>query len=621
LPAFFGVAAPSVVDFSKRRITLSRIPPDKALPAMAEERVNRKLAAILAADVVGYSRLMGVDEEGTLAALKQHRQVVFDPAVAAHNGRVVKLIGDGTIVEFGSVVDAVHCALAVQRSNGLVPDEALRQPKIILRIGINLGDVIIEGDDIYGDGVNIAARLEPLAEPGGICVSSIVNESVGNRVDVGFEDAGEITVKNIDRPIRVWKWHPRATPELAKAAEKPLPHVATASIAILPFTNMSGDPEQEYFSDGISEDIITDLSKIAGLTVIARNSSFTYKGRSVDIRTVGRELGVQSVLEGSIRRAGNRVRITAQLIDAGNGAHLWADRYDRDLTDIFAVQDDVTQRIVEALKITLSPAEKERLADSETHDVVAYDCVLRGREFMLGKEKNLGTFQQAIKYFKEALEHDPNYSVAYACLGFGYMFDYQNRWTEDPDKSLSIAKEYARQAIEKDPNEPLARCVSALAASYEKDLDRAKAEIEVALKLNPSLALAHNLRGTFWTFAGQPLEAIPEIEQAMRLDPAVSPQFLHFLGLAYLMAEKYETAAALLRQRIILVPNTDFSRAILTSALGHLGEIEDARRVWAELMDINPKYSFFAHVGRQPFKRPEDIERIAEGLRKAGVLS
>jgi adenylate cyclase len=588
---------------------------------MAEERVNRKLAAILAADVVGYSRLMGVDEEGTLAALKQHRQVVFDPAVAAHNGRVVKLIGDGTIVEFGSVVDAVHCALAVQRSNGLVPDEALRQPKIILRIGINLGDVIIEGDDIYGDGVNIAARLEPLAEPGGICVSSIVNESVGNRVDVGFEDAGEMTVKNIDRPIRVWKWHPRATPELAKAAEKPLPHVATASIAILPFTNMSGDPEQEYFSDGISEDIITDLSKIAGLTVIARNSSFTYKGRSVDIRTVGRELGVQSVLEGSIRRAGNRVRITAQLIDAGNGAHLWADRYDRDLTDIFAVQDDVTQRIVEALKITLSPAEKERLADSETHDVVAYDCVLRGREFMLGKEKNLGTFQQAIKYFKEALEHDPNYSVAYACLGFGYMFDYQNRWTEDPDKSLSIAKEYARQAIEKDPNEPLARCVSALAASYEKDLDRAKAEIEVALKLNPSLALAHNLRGTFWTFAGQPLEAIPEIEQAMRLDPAVSPQFLHFLGLAYLMAEKYETAAALLRQRIILVPNTDFSRAILTSALGHLGEIEDARRVWAELMDINPKYSFFAHVGRQPFKRPEDIERIAEGLRKAGVLS
>jgi adenylate cyclase len=588
---------------------------------MAEERVNRKLAAILAADVVGYSRLMGVDEEGTLAALKQHRQVVFDPAVAAHNGRVVKLIGDGTIVEFGSVVDAVHCALAVQRSNGLVPDEALRQPQIVLRIGINLGDVIIEGDDIYGDGVNIAARLEPLAEPGGICVSSIVNESVGNRIDVGFKDAGEIAVKNIDRPIRIWKWHPSASPELAKPAEKPLPNVATASIAILPFTNMSGDPEQEYFSDGISEDIITDLSKIAGLTVIARNSSFTYKGRSVDIRTVGRELGVHSVLEGSIRRAGNRVRITAQLIDAGNGAHLWADRYDRDLTDIFAVQDDVTQRIVEALKITLSPAEKERLADSETHNVAAYDCVLRGREFMLGKDKNLETFQHAIKYFKEALEHDPNYSLAYACLGFGHLFDYQNRWTEDPDQSLTIAEEYARQAIEKGPSEPLAWCVAAMCSSYERDLDGARVEIDRALSLNPNMALAHNMSGTNRVYSGQPLEGIPDIEQAMRLDPALNSQFLHFLGMAYLLAGKFETAAVLLRQRITLVPNTDFSRALLASALGHLGEIEDARRVWAELMKINPNYSFAGHIGRQPFKRPEDVERIAEGLRKAGVLS
>jgi adenylate cyclase len=595
---------------------------------MPEERVNRKLAAVLAADVVGYSRLMGADEAGTLSALKQHRQAIFDPAVAAHNGRIVKLIGDGTIVEFGSVVDAVNCALSVQRADGALPDDALGQPKIVLRIGINLGDVIIEGDDIYGDGVNIAARLEPLAEPGGVCVSSIVNESIGNRIDVKFTDAGDITVKNIDRPIRVWKWHPAATPDVTNAkgakpgnAEKPLPNIATASIAILPFTNMSGDPEQEYFSDGISEDIITDLSKISGLTVIARNSSFAYKGRSVDIRTVGQELGVQSVLEGSIRRAGKRVRITAQLIDATNGGHLWADRYDRDLTDIFEVQDDVTRRIVDALKITLSPAEKARLADSETANVAAYDCVLRGREFMLGKEKNLETFTQAIKYFKQALEHDPNYSVAYACLGFGHMFDYQNRWSEDPDGALPVAKEYARLAIEKDPNEPLARCVSALAASYEKDLDRAKAEIDAALALNPSLALAHNLRGTIRTFAGEPLEAIPEIEQAMRLDPAMTGQFLHFLGLAYLMAGKYETAAILLRQRIVLVPNTDFSRAILVSALGHLGEIEDAHRVWGELKGINPNYSFAAHVGRQPFKRQEDVERIAEGLRKAGVLS
>ncbi len=592
---------------------------------MAEERVNRKLVAILAADVVGYPRLMGADEAGTLAALKQHRQTIFDPAVAAHNGRIVKLIGGGTIVEFGSVIDAVNSALSVQRSDDPPPDEVLRQPKIVLRIGINLGDVIIEGDDIYGDGVNIAARLEPLAEPGGICVSSIVNESIGNRIDVRFQDAGDITVKNINRPIRIWKWHPGATPDVTRSKmDKPLPKVATASIAVLPFTNMSGDPEQEYFSDGISDDIITDLSKIAGLTVIARNSSFTYKGRSVDIRTVGRELGVQSVLEGSIRRAGKRVRIAAQLINTTNGGHLWADRYDRDLTDIFEVQDDVTHRIVDALKITLSPAEKERLADTETSktsNVVAYDCVLRGREFMLGKEKNLETFGQAIKYFKQALEHDPNYSVAYVCLGFAYMFDYQNRWTEYPDGSLQIAKEYARQAIEKDPNEPLARCVSALAASYEKDLDRAKTEIDAALALNPNLALAHSLRGNIRAYSGKPLDAIPEIEQAMRLDPALSEQFLHFLGLAYLTAGKYETAAALLRQRIILVPNTDFSRAILTSALGHLGEVDAARQVWGELMAINPNYSFAGHIGRQPFKRKGDVERIAEGLNKAGVLN
>jgi adenylate cyclase len=590
---------------------------------MAGERVNRKLAAIFAADVVGYSRLMAADEAGTLAALKRHRETVFDPAVAGHNGRVVKLIGDGTIVEFASVVDAVNCALSVQRSGAPAPDQRAAQPAIVLRIGINLGDVIMEAEDIYGDGVNIAARLEPLAEPGGICISSIVNESIGNRIDVRFQDGGEITVKNIDRPIRIWRWQPgssAANSPQANAASL-ASRVATASIAVLPFTNMSGDAEQEYFSDGISEDIITDLSKIAGLTVIARNSSFTYKGRSVDVRAVGRELGVRSLLEGSIRRVGQRVRITAQLIDAESGGHLWGDRYDRDLTDIFEVQDDVTHRIVDALKITLSPAEKQRLAVTETANIAAYDCVLRGREFMLAKEKTRETFAQSIKYFKEALEHDPNYSLAYACLGFGYMFDYQNRWTEDPDSSLPIAKEYARRAIENDPREPLAHCVTGWCASFEKDLDRAATEIDIALSLNPNLALAHNLRGTIWTYSGQPLEAIPEIEQAMRLDPALNSQSIHFLGMAYLLAGKYETAAALLRQRIILMPKTDFSRALLTSVLGHLGEVEEARRVWAELVEINPNYSFTAHVSRQPFKRKEDVERIAEGLKRAGVLS
>ncbi len=426
---------------------------------MTEARINRRLAAVLAADVVGYSRLMGADEAGTLAALKRHREAIFNPAVAAHNGRIVKLIGDGVIAEFGSVVDAVNCALSVQGSRVAAEDQSASQPVIVLRIGINLGDVIIEGDDIYGDGVNIAARLEPLAEPGGICVSSIVNESVGNRIDAHFQDGGDISVKNIDRPIRVWKWHPSvATSTAARSnAAKPPPNGATASMAVLLFTNMSGDPEQEYFSDGISEDIITDLSKIAGLMVIARNSSFTFKGRSVDVRAVGRDLGVRSVLEGSIRRAGNRVRITAQLIDAGTGAHLWADRYDRDLTDIFAVQDEVTRRIVDALKVTLSPAENTRMTDTGTTSMEAYDCFLRGRELLLGSTKNRDTFEESKESLMRAIDLDPSYAQAYAGLAFAYMLDYQNRWSDDPDGSLLQSRHYAEEAIEKNPKEPLPR--------------------------------------------------------------------------------------------------------------------------------------------------------------------
>ena len=587
---------------------------------MVEERVNRRLAAVLAADVVGYSRLMEADEAGTLAALKRHREAIFDPAVIAHNGRIVKLIGDGVIAEFGSVVDAVNCALWVQRAGASTLDQSATQSTIVVRIGINLGDVIIEGDDIYGDGVNIAARLEPLAEPGGVCVSSIVNESVGNRIDVRFSDSGEISVKNIDRPIRIWKWHPSTTPDLAKpTGKKPEPNVATASIAILPFTNMSGDPEQEYFSDGITEDIITDLSKIAGLTVIARNSSFTYKGRSVDIREVGKELGVRSVLEGSIRRASNRVRITAQLIDAANGAHLWADRYDRDLIDIFEVQDDVTRRIVDALKVKLSPAENMRLADSGTPNIEAYDCYLRGREVMAVNPKNRERFEQSTKFYMRALELDPSYAQAYAGLSMAYGLDYQNRWSDNPDLSLGLAKHNAEQAIEKNSKDPFARLVAAWTAILEKDLDRAKSEADTALSLNPNYSGAYLILGHIQTLSGRPLEAIPALERATRLDPAFRSTHLHFLGMAYLLAGKYETAAALLRERILLMPGTDFSRVLLASALGHLGDGDEARRVWKELKEINPKYSFGEHYARQPFQRQEDVQGIVDGLAKVGL--
>jgi adenylate cyclase len=590
---------------------------------------SRKLAAILAADVVGYSRLAGADEDRTLARLRALRSDLIDPTVAVHHGRVVKRTGDGALIEFRSVVDAVRCAIEVQSGmlerNAGVPAER----RIEFRIGIHLGDVVEESDgDLMGDGVNIAARLEGIAKPGTICLSEDAYRQVKARLDLAVSDLGQTQLKNITEAVRVYSLQVGVTAEAkpvsqsqAGVPEMPSPRLALPdkpSIAVLPFTNMSGDPEQEYFSDGISEDIITDLSKIAGLMVISRNSCFTYKGRSVDVRSVGRDLGVRSVLEGSIRRAGNRVRITAQLIDAATGGHLWAERYDRDLTDLFAVQDDVTRRIVDALKVTLSPVETARLADSQACNIEAYDYFLRGREFLLGENKTREKFEQSKNFFLRALEFDPNHSQAYAGLSWAYIFDYFNRWSDKPDDSLQLAKHTAEQAIEKDPREPFARHSAALAFMIAKDLDRAKSEAEIAIALNPNDALAYNVLGGVHTYSGQHPEAIEMIERAIRLDPAWVQQYLHFLGTAYLLAGKYETAATLLRQRVRLVPGTDFTRAVLASALGHLGEVDEARRIWRELMEINPKYSFREHFSRQPF-RPEDVERVAAGLGKAGL--
>jgi adenylate cyclase len=587
---------------------------------VVESQTNRRLAAILAADVVGYSRMMGADEGGTLMALKRHRETVFNPAVAEHKGRVVKLIGDGTLVEFGSVVDAVNCALAIQ---GALANEPAASGNIALRIGINLGDVIIDGDDIYGDGVNIAARLEPLAEPGGVCIASIVNESIGNRIDVAFENGGEVHVKNIDRPIRVWKWHPGngGNPISAdlRTAPMPKPVREAPSIAVLPFENMSGDSEQEYFSNGITEDIITDLSKVGGLLVIARNSSFAYKGRNIDIRTIGRELGVRSVLEGSIRRAVNRVRITAQLVDAGNGGHLWAERYDRDLTDIFAVQDEVTRQIVGALKVTLSPAGANALAAGAPTSVDAHDLFLRGRALVYGSVKTRETFERASDFLRRAVECDPGYAEAYALLSTLCALDYQNRWSRDSGQSAAEALRLADQAIDRNSKEPFGHYAAAVAAVLTGSLERALAATEAALALNPNFALAYDSRGVIHLLSGEPLAAIQCFETAMRLDPAYSQQYIHFLGFAYLVAGKYATAAAYFRERIILVPTTDFSRAFLVSALGHLDQFDEARQVWSKLKVINPKYSFDEHINRWPFKNQSDVGRIREGLTKAGV--
>ncbi len=589
---------------------------------MTEMQIKRRLAAILVADVVGYTKMMGADEAGTLAALKRYREEIFNPLLSRHDGRLVKLTGDGTLAEFASVVDAVNCALAIQRAPK--KQSSANGADFQLRIGVNLGDIIIDGDDIYGDGVNVAARLEPLSAPGGICVSSIVRESVGSRIDVDLTDGGQVMVKNVDRPIRVWKWHPDnekgsvrsngSTPERSPATDR------APSIAVLPFENMSGDPEQEYFSDGIAEDILTDLSKIGGLIVIARNSSFAYKGRNVDLRVVGRDLGVGTVLEGSIRRAGNRVRITAQLIDAANGAHLWAERYDRELTDIFAVQDDVTKRIVEALKVTLTPGEEARLAAAGTTNVAAHDLFLQGRDILTNATINRDGYEKVLALGERAIALDPDYGEAYAGLAFAHVFAYLNNWTPDPEEALQKAAKNADMAIRLAPEDPTVIHAKALVGAMQKNIAESAAANDKALSINPNHYDSLHLRGALNLYAGNPEAAIPDFELAMRVNPEMNHRGLQFLGMAHLLLGNHETAAAMFRERIILAPDTDIGRAMLVATLGHLGELDEAQRIWGELMEINPKYSPVEHVGRN-FVDTEYARPIIEGFRKAGVLA
>ena len=391
------------------------------------------------------------------------------------------------------------------------------------------------------------------------------------------------------------------------------------SLAVLPFANLSNDPEQAFFAEGLAEEIITTLSKLSGLAVIACNFSFANEGSSVDVRHAARELGVRYVLAGSVRKGGNRIRMTAQLIDSRGGDHVWAERYDRELADIFAVQDDVTRQIVKALEVTLTPSEVTGLAHSGTKSIEALDCFLRARAMQRGPTQNLDIFNRSSELFREAIERDPGYAGPYAGLGLAHLINYQNRWTDDPDRSLAEGRRLADQAIEKDPDEPYAHAVAALAAMFSKDLERASSEVEAALSLNPNQPLAVSVRGNICVYSGEPLAAIPHIERAMRLDPFYTQGYLHHLGVAHTIAGKYEAAAALFKERILLVPETDMTRAYLASVLGHLGATEEARRVWRELKAIKPDYSFAESLGRMPFRNLADVERIAEGLRKAGL--
>src|SRR6266404_620970 len=524
---------------------------------MGAERIQRRLAAILAADVVGYSRLMEADEGGTLAALRAHRKELIDPKIAEHGGRIVKLMGDGALVEFASVVDAVECAVAIQRAIAELSAGNPEDRRIAFRIGINVGDIIIEGEDIYGDGVNVAARLEGIAEPGGITISEDAWRQVQGKVAAKFIDLGPQSLKNIARPMRVYRVELGAgsvTQPTAPALAPP----DKPSIAVLAFQNMSGDPEQEYFADGITEDVITDLSKVGGLLVIARNSSFAYKGKTVDIRVVARELGVRSVLEGSIRRAGNRVRITAQLIDAQTGGHLWADRFDRELSDVFAVQDEVTRRIVDALKIKLSPGEAAMLDAVKPTSSKAHDFFLLGREVLFGTIRNRDVFERSTDLFAQAIAEDPSYGEPYAGLAMAQVLNWQFHWTDDWNQSLEEAERHVELALQKSPQVAFVHYVSSVFWLWKTDLDRSAAEADAALNLNPSYALAHNSRGIVNIYGGQPLAAVPHIEQAIRLDPASKQPYIHFLGSAYLVAGKFEAVSALFKERIRLAPKNDF---------------------------------------------------------------
>ena len=576
--------------------------------------MERRLAAILAADVVGYSRLMSLDEEGTLRRLNAHLGELVEPSIAAHRGRIVKRTGDGLLVDFASAVEAVRCAVAIQ--SGMADHNRARpeDSRIEFRIGINLGDVIIEGGDIYGDGVNLAARLEGLAEPGTIFVSRAVRDSVRDKLEVVLEDLGEKPVKNIARPVRVFRiGHAngsRPAPPKPVAPDQP-------SIAVLPFANMSGDAEQEYFSDGMTEDLITDLSKISSLLVIARNSSFTYKGRSVKVQEIGRELGVRFVLEGSIRKAGNRVRITAQLVDAESGGHLWADRFDRDMTDIFATQDEVVRKIVDALAVKLTQGEERQLRRSGTRNVEAYEFWLRARE-LLGRGTRDSNVQSRALY-RRAIETDPNFAAPHAGLAFALAGDYVNAWTAEPALALDEAERWARRAIELDDHEPIGHVALGNVLLWRRRHEDTLAELNRAVELDHNFAQVHGMIGMALMYSGRAAEALEPFARAMRLDPLYPNIMLHFLAQAHFSLGHYEIAATHLLDRIARNPETDASRMMLAACYGHMGRAEEARAVWAELLKVNPDFSLAQRARVLPYKDPADFQRIVEGLAKAGL--
>jgi TolB-like protein len=591
---------------------------------MTTETFKRKLTAILSADVEGYSRLMGEDEEATVRTLTSYREIM-STLISQHRGRVVDSPGDNLLAEFASVTDAVRCAVEIQEELKTRNAELPENRKMLFRIGINIGDVIQEGERIYGDGVNIAARIESLGEGGDICISGTVYEHIKKKLTFRNEYLGEHAVKNISEPVRVYRV--RIEPEAAdsrvsKEDKDKLPETQPPSlpekpsIAVLPFSNMSGDPEQEYFSDGMTEDVTTDLSKISGLFVIARNSTFTYKGKSVKVKEVGRELGVRYVLEGSVRKAGDRVRITAQLIDVDTEGHLWAERYDRDLKDVFSLQDEVTQKIVAALSVRLTEEEQERLVYKETDNLEAYDYILRGLEYChrITKEANA----QARQMFEKAIELDTKYALAYSWLGRSYWLDWVMGWNQDP-QTLERAYDLAQRAIALDDSQPSGHSLLGEVYLWKKQLEQAIAELEKTIALNPNDADGLAALGNILSWAGRSGEAIGLVKKAIRLNPVPPVYYLWNLGHAFFLTGQYEKAIQKFKQALKRLPDYLPAHAYLAVIYSELGRHEEARVEASEVGRLSPQSSLESWRERLPYKNQGILERMVEGLSKAGL--
>jgi TolB-like protein/tetratricopeptide (TPR) repeat protein len=585
---------------------------------VARKQVERRLTAILAADVAGFSRLMGADEEGTLARLKAHRSELLDLKIKEHHGRIIKTTGDGMLVEFASVVNALRCAIEVQR--GMIERNCDVAPdkRIEFRIGINVGDIIIDGADIFGDGVNVAARLEGLAEPGGICVSGRVHEDAQGKLDITFQDAGEQPLKNIARPVRVYRV--RVDGAVAKAATA-LTLPDKPSIAVIPFTNMSGDPEQEYFADGMVEEIITALSRMRWLFVIARNSSFIYKGRAVDIKQIGRELGVRYVLEGGVRKAANRVRITAQLINALTGTHLWADRFEGALGDIFDLQDQVTSSVVGAIAPKLQQAEIERAKHKPTESLDAYDYYLRGMANLHRATREAS--DEALGLFFKAIELDADFAAAHGQAAFCFGRRKANRWTTDRLKETSEAAWLARRAVELGNEDAVALSTGGFALAYVVgDEHDGAAFIDRALVLNPNLASAWYLSGWVRILLGEGELAIKHFEHSMRLSPLDPFMYLAQSGVAFvhLFAGRYDEALLWAEKALQDSPNHHVTLRVFAASSALAGRVDEAQRAMARLRKIDPDFRVSDIQNLTMTRRPEVIARYSEGLRKAGLL-